>query len=150
MKIYLDIDGVCGDFFNHFFAYLSLPSHPVEVYHDERFNQLYRVQHDKDFWLSMPILNKPEFTPTAYMTSRPIPSHVTTWWLAKNGFPFAPVFTTENKAELLPEDGVMIDDAPHHFDQIVKAGKRCLLFDALYNRHIDTQDRIYSLTGITL
>jgi hypothetical protein len=148
--MYYDLDGVLCDFVSHFFDYLSLPNHEPEIWDDPRIiDNFHKIKNDYIFWLSIPpLIDSIPIKPTAYVTNRPIPSHISADWLWRHGFPYAPVATLKNKAEIIPAGSKMVDDAPHNYEELTAAGVHCYLLDKPYNRHIQTDKRIYSLAEI--
>lgn len=154
MKIYLDIDGVLADFVGHFFKYLNLPDHLPTEWNDTRIRENFHlIANDEKFWITMPrLVDTLPFTPDGYLTSRPIDNSVTTFWLGKNGFPYAPCKTIkpgELKSDHIESGICLIDDAAHNFEDLESNGIPCLLFDTTYNRHIETDKRITSLHDVT-
>ncbi len=89
-----DVDGVLADFtdgiineanklgFGNFF-----PSSPSDVSSwniCDKFLEVFDyVKYRDAFWLNLPVLNKINFTPLAYLTARPCDSKVTKKWLEK-------------------------------------------------------------------
>ena len=67
-------------------------------------------------------------------------------WLKMHGLEHnevVEVFSGADKAKL--DYDVFIDDSPVNFQAIKEAGKKCILFDATYNRDVDAEFRIRSL-----
>lgn len=154
---WFDIDGVLADFCQHVVDYLKLPGHEFTEWNDPRIrDNWHMIENDHEFWLTMPVINPHiPVNVAGYITSRPVPSHVTAFWLAKNGFPYAEVITVEpmgSKGEILKHypDVVLIDDAAHNYTDCIMHGVRCKLYHTPYNTHVDTVDRIHSLTELIL
>lgn len=141
-RIGLDVDEVVCGFVQAYCKRfnLEIPSHwNLDPMFKERMEEL---EHDKDFWLSLEPLIKPEelpFEPAAYITARPINNEWTIEWLHKNGFPIAPVITTtsiENKLGHIRELQLdfFIDDNYSTYAHLNKNGACCFLMDAKHNR----------------
>lgn len=149
---YFDIDGVVADTYPHLFSYLGLPTHEPEIYYDPRFKDaLKAVEKDWDFWLSIPVLHRPNTPPTAYITHRIQPNYITEKWIAIRGLFHAPVITLAPnipKSLYMDEEGWIVDDNPHVYEEVTAAGKTCYLLDYKYNRHIDAPTRIFSLAEL--
>ena len=67
-------------------------------------------------------------------------------WLKLHGIQYdelVPVRDGRDKAKL--DYDVFIDDSPANYQSFKEAGKTCILFDAPYNRDINTEHRIKSL-----
>lgn len=154
-KYWLDIDGVLADFCGHVVKTFNLPDHPFTEWNDSRIRDNWKAfENDVNFWLSMPRIEQPiSFKISGYITARPVPSCVSAYWLAKNGFPYAPVVTVApmgSKTDHLKyhSEVVLIDDAAHNFNECVSNGVACMLYNTPYNQHVDTPYRIYSLGEI--
>jgi len=154
---WMDIDGVIADFCAHVINYLGLPDHPFTEWNDNRIRDNWHlIADDLVFWQTIPAMNRDiPFEITGYITSRPISSEESVKWLSANGFPKAEVITIPpmgSKGEVLRDkhNAVLIDDGGHNYEDCVKHGVRCYLFDTPYNRHIDTDMRIYNLSEIPL
>jgi len=153
--IYLDLDGVIFSFSDHFLNFLNFEdkSEPT-IWEDKRFkDNMFRVENDTNFWLTMPTLTKPSevpFIPDGYCTARNIPSSVTAESLLSKGFKTKDVITVGlggSKVKPLKEAGcdVFIDDSEHNFKELNENGILTYLMDRSHNRHIDTPLRVYSL-----
>jgi hypothetical protein len=149
MKYYYDIDGVVANTYPHLFEYLGEPFKEITEYGDPIFMELLqRVNHDWDFWLSIPVLHRPDRKPNGYISHRTQPPCITSYWLALNELPYAPVhrlYHNQCKTTRMEPGGILVDDNPKVFDSVRAKGGECLLMDASYNRHIQTDKRIYSL-----
>lgn len=79
--------------------------------------------------------------PGIYLTSRPIPSDVTTSWLSKHGFPESPVVTVqrpEEKIKHLQERGLfLVDDYHETVQKCIDSGIEAYLYKAPYQRSYD-------------
>lgn len=148
---YLDIDGVVACTYPHLFEYCGLEVPDITMYGDPRFLPLLeKVRNDTDFWLSIPVLHRPKRRPKAYITHRVQPSCLTSYWLALNELPYAPVITLpsgECKSNHMTEGATLVDDNPDVFEKVNKSKRFiiCQLMDAPYNKHIETDLRVTSL-----
>jgi len=153
-KIGLDIDEVLADWILHWtkFHNQSIPENwKFDRNAKEKFDKL---KDTKDFWLSIPVRNKPSdipFEPHCYITSRSINQSWTEEWLDKNGFSQAPVYSVgfgESKVEAALKSGIdiFVDDSYANFVELNNAGICTYLFDAPHNKRYDVgYKRIYSL-----
>lgn len=158
MRVALDIDGVLADFGSHFLNHLDIPDKtPARGWNDPRFTENFtKVHKDENFWLTIPRLIDPEeldFIPVAYITARPIRTHITKQWLKKNGFPEAPVFTVGvngSKINAFKDSNaeIIIDDAVHNYVELNKAGCPCLLLTRSHNEKFDAEYRIKSVNEV--
>lgn len=139
-RIGIDIDEVLADFLGAFSKKLGLKK-PSFWSFDFDFEKNYgALKDDKDFWLNMEMIVKPEdlhFEPVVYITARPeevIP--FTREWLIRNGYPAAPVISSQDKLSTCKEHGinVFIDDKFETFQSLNSNGILCYLFDALHNQ----------------
>jgi len=109
------------------------------------------LKKDKDFWVNMPIKNRPSFEISYYVTARSIPIEWTKEAIAKNNLPMAPVFTlpwNTSKIEKLKElhCDIMIDDKYETYKECQSAGIFCYLMDTPSNRYYNVgHRRIYDL-----
>lgn len=156
----IDIDGVLAQFDLTYFKHFNMNEDiPVDWY-DKRFDYecFKQIEHDKDFWMSLPKLIEPEELPYKidyYVTARSIDSKVTEKWLELNGFPRAPVITVGHdvsKVEAIKKYKIelFVDDAPHNFIDI-KNNTSCdvYLLDKPYNKSVSAGNkRIYSLNEL--
>jgi 5'(3')-deoxyribonucleotidase len=62
-------------------------------------------------------------------------------WLARWGFPYDEVIITAAKGEHNLD--VLLDDGPHNIAAIREAGRRGIVFDQPWNRHV-TGERVYA------
>lgn len=112
------------------------------------------VSRDPEFWLGLkPFEEYPNYTPGAYVTSRPISSDVTRKWLETFGFPSAPVITVSSafgKVKPCHELGLLyfIDDKPENWLVLREHGVHAYLLDRPWNRYVNTHDRIFSVNEV--
>lgn len=108
------------------------------------------LKKDKEWWLSQPLINRPNFDVELYCTKRVHNKEWTKKQLAMHNLPKAPVYQiytqTRNKADLIKgRVDVFVDDSLSNFIAMNKAGLPCLLLDTPYNKEWGPIGRIYSL-----
>lgn len=155
-KFGLDIDSVLGDFTPHFLNYLSLDhTDPIHWYDPRIMNNFHKIIKDKDFWLSMPVLNGPEtlmFEPTCYITARSIPVEWTEEWLVNNGFPTGEVISierNESKVAAAKRTGIeaFLDDKFENYVDLNSAGIDCYLYTSSHNvKYGNVPNRVDSIS----
>lgn len=147
----LDIDNVCADFNRAYEERFGVKMNPYWSSNYKMKDHLKELENDKDFWINIPVLNKPSFEVDYYITARSIPPEWTMEFLEKNGFPCAPVHTVkwdESKIDLMKSLGItlMIDDKWDNYKEATNAGIFCYLMDAPHNQHYNVgHRRIYDL-----
>ena len=155
-KIGLDLDGVIFDFNKAYEKRFNIKMNPYWDATYEMKEHLKELESDKEFWVNLPLLNRPEFEVTAYVTSRVVPVEWIQESIQKNGLPCAPIITVPwnaSKIDALKSCGidVMIDDKLENFREINKAGITCYLMDSESNRYYDVgHRRIYDLKYSTI
>lgn len=153
-KIGLDIDEVLADWVGHWCKFHGelIP----EFWNFDRHikDKFLTLQHDKNFWLSIPKKLEPSelpFEPHCYITSRSIPIEWTEEWLNINGFPGVPVYSVkfgESKVDVARKSGIeiFVDDRYENFVELNKAGICTFLYDAPHNQRYNVgHKRIKSL-----
>lgn len=105
---------------------------------------------EKDFWLNLPVIRKPNFNPILYCTSRISNKRWTKQYLENNDFPKAPVFQVPGynspKSKVLKgRCSVHIEDSPNQWKSLNLAGIPCLLIDSPNNKDYGPMLKIYSL-----
>ena len=105
---------------------------------------------ERDFWLGLPVLRKPDFTPRLYCSARVNNKRWTKKYLEDNNFPKAPLFQIPgyglSKAPTLKgRVDVFVDDSIKNFEDLNKNGVPCLLMDSPHNHGYETDYRVYSL-----
>ena len=112
---------------------------------------LEQLKNEKDFWVNMPVKNRPSFEVDYYITARSIPVEWTKEAIQKNNLPKAPVYSLPwnvSKIDTLKELGVdiMIDDKYSTFKECKENGIFCYLMNSDTNQHYNVgQHRIYDL-----
>ena len=112
---------------------------------------LEQLKDEKEFWVNMPVKNRPSFEVDYYITARSIPVEWTKEAIQKNNLPKAPVYSLAwnvSKIDTLKELGVdiMIDDKYSTFKECKENGIFCYLMNSDTNQHYNVgHHRIYDL-----
>lgn len=109
-----------------------------------------KLQHDKEFWENLELLEKPNFEPYIYATKRIIPKSYTRNSLLKHGLPIKPIYQMYyqhgNKADIIKgRCDVLIDDSYSNVAKAIKSGLPALLIDRPHNQNVKCEFRIYHL-----
>ena len=151
-KIVLDIDEVVCGWGKGYTEYTG--KRIQSSFWDSRYGfskELDELAQNKEFWLDLPVIRKPDFVPHAYVSSRSIPVEWTQEWLEKNELPCRPVYHVPfntSKVEVLKEIGAefFIDDRFENFIEVQNSGICSFLMDAKHNQFYDVgYKRIYDL-----
>ena len=147
LRIGLDIDNCIANFDAGYLSrFKKWPKHDWAISRN--------VEHilikERDFWLGLPVLRKPDFTPRLYCSSRVNNKRWTKQYLKNNEFPNAPLYQIPgyklSKAPVLKgRVDVFVDDSVKNFEDLNSQGIPCLLIDSPQNRNYKTEYRIYSL-----
>lgn len=146
-RVSLDLDGTIVDFYNHYEKKFGPPKTDFEITK----NVMGPLRKDKEFWLTQPLINVPNFTPTCYCTARVISKEWIKEQLRINLLPTAPVYQVHgvrlSKAPQLRRSGceVHIDDSLSVFKDLNSKGIPCLLLNSDTNQDWGPIGRIYSL-----
>lgn len=150
LNIGLDVDGVIADFFNSYYKFFNMDySTPIDNNKmTKACNQI--LIHEHDFWVEMPILYMPNFSPKLICTKRNFPIEWTREFLIKNKIPTVPIIQidySQNKSTFLKQEkiDVFIEDTPENLEDLINHGIPCLLLDGDFNKYYNTPYRIYSL-----
>lgn len=146
LKISLDLDDTILSFQNHYISRFGQPKTDLEITKNVRGILL----KDKDFWLSQPLINIPNFVPTQYTTARLINKNWIKQQLELNNLPKCPIYqvmgVSISKARLLRgRVDVHVDDSLRVFKDLNSRGIPCLLIDAPHNQEWGPIGRIFSL-----
>jgi len=112
---------------------------------------LEQLKSDKDFWVNMPVKNRPNFEVDYYVTARDIPVEWTMEAIAKNNLPASKVHTmpwNASKIETLKSLNcdIMIDDKYSTYKECQNNGIFCYLMDSPSNAYYNVgHRRIYDL-----
>lgn len=147
LRIGLDIDNCIANFDAGYLSrFKKWPKHDWAISRN--------VEHilikEREFWLGLPVLRKPDFTPKLYCSSRVNNKRWTKQYLKDNEFPNAPLYQIPgyklSKAPILKgRVDVFVDDSVKNFEDLNNQGIPCLLIDSPQNRNYKTEYRIYSL-----
>lgn len=156
-KIVLDVDDVVADFIGGYKSYFQLNQNVHNWYFSYKTaDNLKELVDNKDFWVNLPVLNKPNFIPEAYVSNREIPVTWTEEFLEKNNFPCRPVYHLgydQSKVDKLLElkTEIFIDDKISNVIHAQKAGITSFLMTNDHNRNFEMgYRRIYDLDINTL
>ena len=135
LRIALDIDEVLADFMNS------------EITR----NVQRKLSMDREFWLTLPVINTLSFEPELYCTKRVNPKVWTKTWLKINNFPKRPVYQMfyqkGNKADMIKgRCDVLIDDSYSNVVKAINSGLPALLYTSPWNKDIDfryKRNRVY-------
>lgn len=147
LKISLDIDGCICDFYNPYIQRFGIPKKDSDITK----NVVGPLSKDKEFWLSLPVINRPNFAVKQYTTARCIPKSWIKKYLLESGMPKAPVYQLLthciSKVPRIKTGGcnLHIDDSLKVFVDCNLNGIPCLLMDNPSNRDWGPVGRIYSL-----
>lgn len=147
LKISLDLDGTVFNWEEHYINNFGVPKTDKEITKHITDD----LKSNMNFWLSQPILNYPDFTPSSYCTARIINKT----WIKKQikvkNLPKAPIYQVLgfnlSKVPQLKRSAcdVHIDDSLKVFIDANLHGIPCLLIDTPYNQDWGPIGRIYSL-----
>ena len=147
IKVSMDLDGCLCDFYGAYYDRFGKPKHDSEI----TYNVENILVKDKEFWMNLPVLNKLNFQPRQYTTSRIIPKRWIKEYLSKEMFPKAPIYQIHgyclSKYSKIKMGGchVHVDDSLSVFTDLNLKGIPCLLLDAQSNQSWGPIGRIYSL-----
>ena len=147
IRIGLDVDGTLADFES---AYLNrFKRWPNKDWAITRNVQNILIK-ERDFWLNLPVLRIPEFTPRLYCSARVNNKRWTKKYLKDNNFPDAPLYQIPgyklSKYPILKgRVDVYVEDSLKNFIDLNSKGVPCLLIDMPSNRDWGPIGRIYNL-----
>lgn len=147
LRVGLDIDGTLADFES---AYLNrFKKWPNKDWAITRNVQNILIK-EREFWLNVPVIRVPEFTPKLYCSARVNNKRWTKKYLKDNKFPDAPLYQIPgyklSKAKVLKgRVDVYIEDSIKNFIDLNSKGIPCLLIDSPSNQEWGPLGRIYSL-----
>jgi len=151
VNIYLDIDDVIFGFQEAYAEKYNTKMQKSWSNSNLMKKRLSELRKQKDFWLNLPLKNKPNFTPKGFVSARAIPKSWTRESLKINSIPgrsnVNQVPWGASKIKLLKEYNcdIFIDDKVETFRECHKNGIFCLLMDASHNQKTKTKYRIYDL-----
>lgn len=109
-------------------------------------DNLAELQKDEDFWVNMPLKNRPTFEVAAYVTAREIPVEWTMKAIEKHNLPKAKVVTLPwnvSKIDTLKELGctIMLDDKYETMKECEANGIFCYLLSTKSNQYYNVGHR---------
>lgn len=147
MRIGLDLDDTVNSWWSEYLERFGPPTSDAEI----TYNVENVLRHDKDFWLNLPVIHRPDFEVELFCTKRVHSKKWTKEWLSINNIsPNAPVYQLlyqrGNKARLIKgKVDVFVDDSISNFIQMNLSGVPCLLMDSPNNKQWGPVGRVYSL-----
>jgi hypothetical protein len=106
--------------------------------------------HERDFWVNLPVIRRPNFEPKLYCSSRVNRKAWTKKAIEINDLPNSPLFQVPGyhipKSRYIKgRVDVFIEDSPHQWKSLNLAGIPCLLIDGRNNKEYGPLLKIYSL-----
>jgi hypothetical protein len=146
MKIGLDLDDTVNYWMRIYLERFQSPKSSEEI--TKNVQQI--LSKDRNFWLTLPIKNRPNFDVELYCTKRVCPKAWSRRYLEIHQLPIAPIYQvflqSKNKADYIKgRVDVFIDDSVSNFIQMNLSGVPCLLMDSEMNQEWGPIGRIYSL-----
>lgn len=147
LRVGLDIDDTICAFMGPYLDRFGEPKKDIEI----TWNVQRVLRQDREFWLNLPVIHRPNFQPALYCTKRIHPKAWTRRFLENNDLPIAPIYqvylqTASKAPKIKGRVDVFVDDSISNFIDMNLKGIPCLLISTPYNRdkwgHIG---RIYSL-----
>ena len=146
LKIGLDLDDTICDFLGPYLKRFGTPKKDTDI--TKNVNRI--LIKDKKFWMSLPVINRPNFVPTLYCTKRVHPKTWSKQFLIENGIPSAPIYQilcqlSSKAPRIKGRVDVFIDDSISNFIDLNLKGVPCLLINNQHNQKWGPIGRIYSL-----
>lgn len=155
LRIGLDIDDTIFDFWGAYIKIFGRPKDNYEITH----NVQNKLKGDKDFWVNLELINKPDFQPALFCTKRVNPKSWTKESLIRNGIysderngkiDLPPIYQMYyqygQKSKMIKgRVDVFVDDSLRNFIEMNLNGVPCLLMDAETNLEWGPIGRIHSL-----
>lgn len=151
LNIYLDIDDVIVNWVPSFCQRYNCPIPTTWVNPHITLERLNELRKDKKYWVNLPIRFRPNFKPKGYLSARSVPKQWAYECMKINNIPgrcnINQVPWNVSKVEKLKEFGadIFIDDKAETFLECHEHGLFCLLVDAPWNQHVETEYRIFNL-----
>ena len=113
-------------------------------------NVVHILSKERDFWINLPLLRRPNFEPKLYCSSRVNRKSWTKKALEINDLPNSPLYQVPGynipKSKYIKgRVDVFIEDSPHQWKALNSAGIPCLLIDSPNNQEYGPVLKIYSL-----
>lgn len=146
LRIGLDIDDTICSFYGPYFKRFGIPKRDSEITR----NVSRVLIKDKNFWMNLPVINRPNFIPALYCTKRVHPKAWSKKFLEENSLPIAPIYqilcqSTSKAPRIMGRVDVFIDDSISNFIDLNLKGVPCLLMNGPHNQSWGPYARIYNL-----
>lgn len=146
LRVGLDIDDTICSFLGPYYERFGLPKEDYEITRNVRRVLL----KDREFWLGLPIIHRPNFDPTLYCTKRIHPKAWSRRYLEINELPVAPIYqiycqASSKAPRIKGRVDVFVDDSISNFIDLNLKGVPCLLMDGEHNQNWGPVARIFSL-----
>lgn len=146
LRVGLDIDDTICDFLGPYFSKFGIPKRDCDITK----NVSRKLVKDREFWLNLPVIHRPNFIPTLYCTKRVNSKEWSKQFLVRNDLPIAPIYQVlcqiSSKAPRIKgRVDVFIDDSISNFIDLNLNGIPCLLMNGEHNHGWGPIGRIYSL-----
>lgn len=146
LRIGLDIDDTVCDFLGPYLKRFGIPKEDCEITK----NVTRVLMKDKDFWMNLPIIHRPNFSPELYCTKRVNSKAWSKKFLELNEIPVAPIYqifyqNTNKSSRIKGKVDVFVDDSISNFIDLNLNGVPCLLMDGKHNQSWGPVGRVYSL-----
>lgn len=151
MRIGLDIDDVIAGFWGSYCEYFDTFNNPQHLVNNTITKNVQRIlKSDRDFWINLPVINRPNFNPTLYCTKRVNNKSWTKKFIEINNLPNVPIYQMfyqhGNKADMIKgKVDVFVDDSVSNMIKMNLSGIPCLLMDTENNQDWGPVGRIFSL-----
>lgn len=147
LRISLDLDGTIFEWDSHYNSKFGIPKTDLEITK----NVTGILRRDKEFWMTQPLINIPDFIPACYCTARVIKKDWIKQQIRNNSLPIAPVYQVHGVALSKYAQikraavNVHIDDSLKVFIDLNSRGIPCLLLDSPKNQSWGHVGRIKTL-----
>ena len=106
--------------------------------------------HERDFWVNLPVIRRPDFEPKLYCSSRVSNKRWSKKAIQINDLPNSPLYQVPGyhipKSKYIKgRVDVFIEDSPHQWKALNQAGIPCLLIDSPNNKEFGPVLKIYTL-----
>ena len=113
-------------------------------------NVTHILSKERDFWVGLPVIRRPNFVPELYCSSRVNKKCWTKKAIEINDLPNSPLYQVPGynipKSKYIKgRIDVFIEDSPHQWKALNSAGIPCLLIDSPNNKEYGPILKIYSL-----
>ena len=113
-------------------------------------NVTHILSKERDFWIGLPVIRRPNFIPKLYCSSRVNKKRWSKRAIEINDLPNSPLYQVPGynipKSKYIKgRVDVFIEDSPHQWKALNNAGIPCLLIDSPNNKEYGPLLKIYSL-----